>query len=174
VRVAGLDLSLTSTGLATPDTVRTLATKLRGVPRLLWLREAVLDELVVPGCDVVAVEGYSIGSPRATSHGHAIGELGGVIRVALYEAGIEVVEVAPAQLKLYATGKGNASKDQVLVAAVKRSGIEFDGNDQADAWWLRQMACSHYGLPWISVPQTHLRALEKIDWPVLERGKVSA
>lgn len=164
MRVAGLDLSLTSTGLATADAIRTLATKLRGTPRLLWIREAVLDEL--GRCDLVVLEGYSFGSK-----GSAIfqtGELGGVIRLALYERGIRYVEVSPQTMKIYATGKGNVGgKDQVLVQAVKRSGIEFESNDACDAWWLRQMALAHYGLPHVDVPTAHLRALEKIEWPEL-------
>ncbi len=59
-----------------------------------------------------ALEGYGHGMAR----GYALtqlGELDGVIRTALFEAGVPFVEVAPATLKKYATGRGNATKPRV-------------------------------------------------------------
>lgn len=49
------------------------------------------------------------------------------------------------EIKLYATGKGNTSKDQVIAAARTRFG--YDGNDdnEADALSLCHLAHSEYG-----------------------------
>lgn len=168
VNVVGLDLSLTSTGVCTkfgPTTIP--GGTLRDERRLVWIRDAILGHTDL--ANLVVIEGYAFG---AGGHGQAgvrgIAELGGVVRVALYEAGLPFVVVAPATLKKYATGKGNAPKDQVLVQAVKRSGMEFRSSDEADAWWLWAMAKDHYGELLIEMPKEHRAALDKVDWPVLE------
>jgi hypothetical protein len=67
-----------------------------------------------------------------------------VIRLALLEQGTPFAVVQPSPLKAYATGKGNALKEAVLSAAVKRSGIEFRTSDESDAWWLRQMGLARF------------------------------
>lgn len=75
--------------------------------------------------------------------------------------------VTPAQLKTYATGKGNASKDAVLAAAVKRyPAWDITGNDVADAVVLMAIGSRLLGHPIeASLPQTHLRALDKLALP---------
>ena len=74
-----------------------------------------------------------------------------------------------------ATGKGNASKDAVLVAAVRR--LAYDGHlhDEADALWLLQAALHHYGLPGaVDLPKGHLQALDKLRWPDVSLVAVGA
>lgn len=165
-RVMGLDMSLQATGVACASCgPRTVSfPKLRGEERLVQIRQDVMS------CgyfhDVVVLEGYSFGSHQA--HSHALGELGGVVRVALHEAGIPFAEVAPAALKKFATGKGNATKDQVLAAAIRRFGFEGDNNNAADAHILRAMGLAHYFHDFDTygqLPQDHLEALAKVEWP---------
>jgi crossover junction endodeoxyribonuclease RuvC len=173
LRIVALDLSLNSTGVATTahalDDVETwvLKTKLTGMERLAWLRLRITEIATGPWeeASVVVLEGYSFGSQgRAVFQ---IGEAGGVVRLALHDLGIPVVEIAPSALKKYATGSGNAPKDAVLQAAVIRSGHIFQTNDCADAWWLHQMASAHYGLPHIPMPALNRAVLDKIVWPTL-------
>jgi crossover junction endodeoxyribonuclease RuvC len=137
-----------------------------GVRRLLWLRDCVLTMAIEGRADVVVIEGYSF-----ASRGRAVvslGELGGVLRTALHEHGIPYVEVPPSALKKYATGKGNAGKELVLVEAVKRLGYEGSSTDEADAMWLRQMGMDHYGHPdAVVVPKSNRDALEKVEWPAI-------
>lgn len=175
--IIGLDLSLTATGIATAEGTRTLkpVSGLVGMARLAAFRSTLLSECA--RADLVVIEGYSMGTQRQASHAHALGELGGVVRLALYEAGVPYVDVPPASLKRYATGKGNANKGQVLEAASKRSGLDFAGdNNRADAWWLRQMGLAWaFDSPWVSgpdlsdfyvaVPATHRAALAGVRWP---------
>jgi crossover junction endodeoxyribonuclease RuvC len=96
-----------------------------------------------------------------------IGELGGVVRLALWEAKVPFVEIPPSCLKKYATGRGNAGKEDVLQAAVIRSGHTFADNNAADAWWLHQMGLAHY-VPesplLVKVPQLHREGLAKVAW----------
>jgi crossover junction endodeoxyribonuclease RuvC len=162
--VGGLDLSLTATGVALPDgTFATISTSAKGMPRLAAIRDAVLG--MVGMADVVVVEGYSMGSGRAggTTHAHGLGELGGVVRLALYEAGIPHVDVAPARLKKWATGRGNADKDAVLVKAARNWDVQ--DNNQADAAWLRHMGVCRY-LD-IEITEAQRQILGQVDWPTL-------
>lgn len=139
--IFGLDPSLTSTGVATrlddgnelarPATIKSKAT---GPLRLVEIRD-VLRDLIPPNA-AVYIEGYSFSS--RFSRAHALGELGGVIRVDLWERGIRCVEVAPKMLKSWAVGKGNAGKEEMLAAAI-RGGYEGHDNNEADAWWLAHL-----------------------------------
>lgn len=163
-RILGVDPSLTALGLALPDgTTTTLRTKLTGCDRLVWLRDVVMGITKVHRVNIVAIEGYSMGSPGRGTHAHAIGELGGVLRVALHEHGVPVVEVPPATLKCFATGRGNAPKNEVLVAAVNRLGYDGHDDNAADALWLRALLLDALGHPVVTLPQTHRRALAKLD-----------
>jgi crossover junction endodeoxyribonuclease RuvC len=165
--VVGLDLSLTSTGVARADgsTFR-IRTKFVGMARI----DAIWNELSehALGSDYLTViEGYSMGTARQNSHAHALGELGGVVRYKLWKTNFTYVEVPPAVLKRYATGHGNAGKEEVLVAAVRRLGYEGASNDEADALWLRALALDFYGAPVVQMPATHREAFAKLDWPLL-------
>lgn len=122
---------------------------------------------------LVVVEGYSFGSQgRAT---FSVGELGGAVRVKLFERGVPFVEVSPAVLKKFATGSGSAGKDGVLLAAARRGGKLFAGmsNDEADAFWLlaagyAALASRGVGGELVGVPTLQSGALEKVDWRPLD------
>ncbi len=168
MNVVGLDLSLTATGVADEFGTRTIKVKSTGMKRLSELQSEIMLATGWPyHTDLVAIEGYSMGTARQNSHAHALGELGGVVRLALWEAGIPYVDVPPASLKRYATGKGNAGKAEVLIAAVKRLGYLGHDDNEADAAWLRAMALDHYGEPVVAMPASHRVALAAIAWPAL-------
>lgn len=162
-----LDLSLTASGWARGESAGVLSPpsqSLIGPRRLAWIRDQVLE--LAHGVDLIAIEGYALGSARGASRSHATGELGGVVRLAIWEASIPFVVVPPASLKKYATGKGNSGKPEVLAAAIRRLGYLGHDDNEADALWLLQMARARYGLPGaIVVPAGHRAALEAIDWP---------
>lgn len=161
-RVVGLDLSLTATGIALPDgTTATLTTKLRGCERLIDLRNRCRKACEL--ADLAVVEGYSFGSRN--SHAHALGELGGVVRVALHVASVRFVEVSPSSLKKYATGKGNANKGEMLAAAIRRLDYQGASDNEADALWLRAMGLDALGCPVVDLPAVNRTALAKVAWP---------
>lgn len=158
MRVAGLDLSLTATGVALPDgstfTVRTNAKD--GDRRLLQIVAAL------PVADLAVIEGMGR-FPGNT--GQIIAMVHGAVRTALMDAGVPYVIVSPATLKAYATGRGNADKAAMILAAYKRSGTEFTDDNQADAAWLRWAGLDHYGEPEFPVPQAQRAYLGKAVWP---------
>lgn len=142
MKIVGIDASLTGTGIAILNgSIRTecIHTNLAGPQRLVEIREKVRG--IVEGADLVVLEGYAFARPNQA---HQIGELGGVLRVMLHEMGIEVLEVAPAAVKKYATGKGNAKKEEVAVAIYKRWGQEFKTNDEADAFVLATIGQAYH------------------------------
>ena len=162
-QIVGIDPSLTATGIALPDgTTLTIRTNLRSMERLAEIRSTILG--LAFEIDLVVIEGYSYGS----GHGaHQLGELGGTIRLALWDAAIPYVDVAPTGRAKYATGRGNAGKSLVVSELSARTGRTFHDDNQADAYILRAMALEHYGHPCIDVPKTHRDALTAITWPEL-------
>lgn len=64
------------------------------------------------------------------------------------DIGIDGVGVG--QIKKHATGKGNASKDQMMAAVRETMGLEPRTDDEADALWLLDKACRDLGyeMPW--------------------------
>lgn len=136
----------------------------RGVRRL----QAALDQVVeiTDGAEVVLIEGYAFSSRQ--SHAHGLGELGGVVRLGLFQRSIPFVEIPPACVKKLATGRGNAKKEAVLVEAVKRLGYGGADNNVSDALFILQAGLIHYDLPGaVPLPKTHLDGLRKIEWPEL-------
>ena len=178
MNVLALDLSLTRTGWATTNAVGTLVPPKgwTGVVRLLWLREQmrqmVRQPQPIPVPDLVIIEGYSYGVARGNALTQ-LGELGGIIRVLLHELGIPWVEVPPAVLKKYAANRGNATKAEVLVAAVKRLGYDGSDHNEADALWLRTMALDWYGCNESPVPKVQREGLAKIRWPEVGRKEAA-
>lgn len=161
MKIAGLDLSLTSTGLVDgAGEAHLIGSKQRGLDRLAELRDLILDNLA--GATLVAIEGYAYGRPNQA---HQLGELGGVIRLALHERDIHIANVPPSTVKLWATGKGNAPKDAVLAAAVRRW-PDINDNNIADAAWLRDLAEHAYsGKDTPEIPAAKARALIAVEWP---------
>jgi crossover junction endodeoxyribonuclease RuvC len=165
VNLIAFDLSLTSTGWADAEECGTLCPPKNffGVKRLRWIRDQVLE--LARGADLVVIEGYAFARPNQA---HQIGELGGVIRLALSDAGLRWVEIAPASLKKFAAGKGNAKKEEVFAAAIRK--LRYAGNsfDEADALFLLQMARTHYAGPEVigAIATVYEReALAGVEWP---------
>lgn len=167
MRIVAFDLSLTETGVAYANggfprqTTLVPPKGLKGMERLDWIRRQVL--LQAKDADHVLLEGYAFGSARGTSQMHSQGELGGVVRYALWRSlPTRYIDVPPATLKLFATGKGNARKEDVLAAAIRRLGYEGSNHNEADARWLLEIGFHLLDRPTAQLPATHLKALEKL------------
>lgn len=147
--VLGIDPSLTSLGFAYGDggkafTGRVRPKDLRGPQRLAYIRDAVAGVVDYAEPLIVAYEGYSMGSPRAGGGRLAdLGELGGVLKLHLFERNIRLLLVPPSNLKLFATGKGNADKGAVRTAMSKEAGRLLASDDEADAYALYLMGLAY-------------------------------
>lgn len=168
-KIIGLDLSLTSTGVSLCGNTSIISTKSRGAERLHVVSSEIISLCSEHSVDCVIIEGYSFASRN--SQAHSIGELGGAVRMRLWEEGIPFVEIPPTCRAKFATGKGNAGKSEVVSSVSAKTGIIFSGaggDDECDAWLLEQMAISHLGLSKYSWSEASMSALLKVDWAPLE------
>jgi len=144
----GVDQSLQRPGLAlvAPDgtVVHTATTrvgeKVRGAKRLTAIYRFVVDALTARNAIVLhaALEGPSLDSVHREFD---LGEASGVVRLALYHLkAVEPLVVAPSQLKLFAAGRGDADKDEVLNAVNQQWGTALTDDNEADAVVLAQIA----------------------------------
>lgn len=159
VVVLGLDLSLRRTGLATAMHAESLVppAQLTGFARLRWIRSTILGRLA--GVDHVVVEGLSYGSHTPSALERA--GLWHLVMVAIDARGIGWTEVAPKSRAKYATGNGNAGKDEVLAAAIKRLPQAVRNNDEADASWLCAIGYDLRGRPICDLPAVQRAAIDK-------------
>lgn len=165
MKILGLDLSPNSPGFAFEGDVSIAhPPNTDSLPRLAWHRWFAHELLETVNPDLVVIEGYAFGMKY---NRETMAEVGGVVRLELYENDIPFVEVPPNTLKKYATGNGKAHKDEMIAAAIKRGNLDITKNDEADAWWLYQMGCAQYGLPdAVEMPQKNREALRVPKWPV--------
>jgi len=70
----------------------------------------------------IMIEGYSMGSKGLVFN---IAENTGVLKQKLWECGYIFEVVPPTTIKKFATGKGNADKDQMLEAFIKETHIDL-------------------------------------------------
>ncbi|MFJ2114476.1 hypothetical protein ACIOEX_21720 [Streptomyces sp. NPDC087850] len=96
------------------------------------------------GISAVAMEGYSHGSKFQRE---ALGELGAVVKLAICEiAGVRAwrhpIIVPPPTLKMYVTGRGKATKQEMIDTVAQRYGAIFYDDNLADAYALARVACT--------------------------------
>lgn len=83
--------------------------------------------------ETIVIEGYGFGM---TSDAKSLAEIGGIIRYHLIEKGLRPIVIAPATLKKFITGKGNADKSIVLKEVLRRYELDIDDHNMADAFGL--------------------------------------
>lgn len=176
--IAGIDPSLTSTGIAlmreghiTTDRIRSTGKKtdtwnMRG-NRINKLATTITER--IPPNTLVIIESPSYGSISTSAHDRS--GLWWAIHQKLTAKGCDIIPATPAQRMMYATGKGggkDAGKDNVLAHTIRRyPNIDITGNDIADAVIFLAIGARLTGNPIeTSLPQTHLNALNKLALPL--------
>lgn len=151
-RIAGIDQSLNSTGIAIIDAETGLllhsetialnknkkTPRLFGAPRLIYIRNRVMELLKQHQVDFVVLEGYSFGSRGASIFD--LGEVGGALRVLVHDLGLPFEIVPPKTLKKYIAENGNADKETMLKSIEEKYKLSFASSDEADAFGLALMA----------------------------------
>jgi len=142
--VVGIDQSAKHTGicaLAMDGSVQYLQLiepkKLKDYLRLAFVRKELNTILAAYSPSVTVMEGYSYSS---TNKKFILGEIGAVTKLAIYDAGSELFIAAPKQLKKFVTGRGTATKPQVIKSVGRRWGETITDDNLADAYGLAQIA----------------------------------
>jgi Holliday junction resolvasome RuvABC endonuclease subunit len=170
-RVAGLDISLTGTGIATlggttrvPTKGRRKDTLLERNARMKHITTRVLEE--VGTVDLACIEGpVGFATPGGSTWDR--GGLWWRIVAALLERDIPVAVISPTARAKYATGSGASRKTAVLEAARHRYGAILETDDEADALILRAMGLHWLEQPLAEVPAGNAAALAGCQWPDL-------
>ncbi|MFE4691222.1 hypothetical protein ACFRH6_14330 [Streptomyces sp. NPDC056749] len=166
LRVIGLDLSLTSTGVCLPDgsTFRIKTRQKDGDRRLLAIRDGVRSALAAHRPHLAVVEDL----PKHAMAAGITAKVHGIVLGELLDARVPYAYVVPATLKSYACDHGNADKARMAAAAYLAAGVEFSddkGGDQCDAWWLRAAGHDALDAPLFGMPQAQRDRLLKVEWP---------
>ncbi len=151
-RFCGIDSALIDIGFCSvtgPDIDPSLIhCNLLGSERLAFIYMRIKKALygVNPLPVLAAIEDYSFGS---IARQHALGEAGGVTKLAVQHAGVTLITVAPKQLKLFVANSGDAKKPRMIRAVNKKYGLklaitEKNGN-LADAIGLAKIAQLYAG-----------------------------
>ncbi|WP_336772325.1 hypothetical protein [Paenibacillus sp. MMO-58] len=142
MRYVGIDPSSTTGFVALDEQGEVIRKKeLTGIGKVDPKRIGTLvDEIIAhvqPG-DMVCVEGYSYSS-KGKGISFQFG-LGAMIRDRLWRKGIEFIDVPPAALKKFATGKGNTKKEDMVNPIFERWGFSNPSDNVTDAFVLAQIA----------------------------------
>lgn len=150
----GIDQSLTGFALSAVEVERpkhhltwVYKSPYFGIERLVDIRQWLTDTLGYleeQGNFIadIAMEGTVLASHAAL----VLGELSSTVRLAIYDYFPEnsalkyPLRVPPMTLKKYASGKGNAKKQEMLLQIFKRWGLEFNDDNAADAYALARLA----------------------------------
>jgi Holliday junction resolvasome RuvABC endonuclease subunit len=190
--IAGIDPSLTSTGIAVlqdgnPVTIthvghgtRNGASYAHRSDRIVSQVRAVIDTVwksspgyprtnitkdAPPLIDLALIEGPAYGANLPSAHDRA-GLFWGLYS-SLRAKRIPVIVIPPAKLKIWATGIGNATKPLVL-EATRQSWpyTRITNHDEADALALASIGAAHAGDPLpFELRDRHRNTLNGIDWP---------
>lgn len=140
MRYVGLDPS-TKTGFVAldPDGKTLRAKELTGVggkdpKRMVTLIDEVTAHIQPD--DFVVIEGFGF----ATQQGIQLGGIGWGIRSALFRRGIKYIEASPAQVKKFATGKGNTKKEDMILPLSDKWGFRHSSDNVRDAYVLARIA----------------------------------
>jgi Holliday junction resolvasome RuvABC endonuclease subunit len=114
---------------------KTITQVVSGNERLKLIRDRVMAAIKEYNVTAVAIEGYAFaagGKGRIVS----LGELGGVLRLSMHDAGMKIFEISPNSLKAFVTGNGNADKEMMMESTDRRFGVHFSDDNICDAYGL--------------------------------------
>lgn len=167
-RVAGLDYSLTSTGVATthPHKATLIKSRQKGHARLEELKVCVSHLIRQARPELVVIESGSYASTSSTFHQLAGGWW--ILAHEIHQMGIPYATVPPGTLKRYATGSGTADK-QTMVAAARAAWprVPVQNDDAADALFLAALGAQYLAKPLFRSPASD--AVLAVDWPRVGR-----
>lgn len=110
-----------------------------GGMKLIRLRAKLTEMRDSVGVGVIVFEAARHAAPKMQGALVVQAELQGVIKAWCIDNEVQFRGYSPSEIKKHATGKGNANKDAMLVAARAKWPKNMDDNE-ADALWLLDLA----------------------------------
>lgn len=170
MRVVGLDLSLTSTGMSDGRDHRVVQTKPdRPIEERLHRIVSEVNAFTM-SADLAVIEDAA--TSRSGPGHQELSALRLMVRTSLWNWDVPFAMVRPNTLKLIATGNGRASKDEMVAAVDGRHGTNLallpkshGRYDLADALALAEAGYDHIGQPLTEWPASPF--LGNVDWPEL-------
>jgi Holliday junction resolvasome RuvABC endonuclease subunit len=112
-------------------------------PGMKWVHfeNMFIETIKIYNINLVAFE-----LPAATMHAGATihhSKMNGIMEKVCASMEIEYLSFATSEIKKFATGKGNAKKDEMIKAAKDSLGYEGDNDNEADALWILNLAKSN-------------------------------
>lgn len=155
--IVGIDLSLTGTGVVVIDNKSKILyqalikTKTTNSPTEETKRlKNIINQLPVQYLQngitaLVVIEGLAFMARNSTALVQLAG-LSYLLRSMLIDLTVPFIIVAPTSLKKFTVGKGNAGKDEMMLAAYKRWGISLTNDNLADAYALARCGLALKGI----------------------------
>lgn len=148
--VVGIDPSLTGFAMTLLDNDTGLFISYlykpdkRGVLRLVNIQEWMKSTFQKWESKGFTIEAVGIEDGVVASYSaFVLGELAGAVKVFLYDYFLGEtqfpVKIPPTMVKKYATNRGNAKKNEVLLGIYKQWGIEFTDDNMADSFVIAKM-----------------------------------
>lgn len=143
--LTGFAISAVSVATPTEHITKVYKSPYKGVQRLADIRDWLdgeIESMLLDGHTIVeiAMEGTVLASHSAL----LLGELSATVKLTLWDFFDNhlkaPLQIPPMTLKKYATGKGNAKKQEMLLQIYKRWGLEFNDDNAADAYALARLA----------------------------------
>lgn len=153
MKILGLDLSLTGTGVVVLEDGKVVVeelikskpheekTPVHEIERIVLIKERILTIAEESNPDLVCIEGLAFGVRNATALVQLAG-LNYMIREYLWQRGIKFLIVAPTSLKKFTTGHGNAKKEEMMLEVFNKYGIAFTDDNCNDAFCLANLGRS--------------------------------
>jgi len=171
--VIGLDLSLTGTGVAAIDVATAaLSTAVHASPppasdslaghaaRHRSLADGIVAQVVAADPALAVIEGLQFSVKMRDSSLTRRGFLWWAVVEGLCDAGVPLMEVTPQQIKQFATGKGNASKSEMVAAYAKAwpdAPLGRNVEDRADAALAAALGAAWVGVEGLPQSETAVR-----------------
>lgn len=110
--------------------------------KLIRMRAKLKEVIESEGIDIVVFErpGGKYKLPIIVQS-----ELQGITKAYCEDNKVDYRAYSSKEIKLFATGKGNANKEKMIQAAQDRLGYVGDNDDEADALWLLELAKKDLG-----------------------------
>lgn len=132
-----------SLGIQVVELSRLLTTCLRRHHASPFLKRALVAFARATGATKAFIEGYAYGLKTSA---HSLGELGGVVRLELVRAGLELVTVPMQTARKLLLGRCPKQGAKVAVAeALRAAGARFEGLDESDAFAVLNWGLSEVG-----------------------------